>query len=54
MNGTVCDPSPAALGKAMARLMGDRSEAERLGAAARAASEHMKWEEAVKALTALH
>lgn len=53
VNGAVCDPSPAALGTAMARLMADRSEAERLGAAARAASDHLKWEEAVKALTAL-
>jgi glycosyltransferase involved in cell wall biosynthesis len=54
VNGAVCDPSPAALGQAMGRLMDDRSEAERLGAAARASSEHMKWEDAVKALTALN
>ena len=53
VNGAVCDPTPTALGKAMARLMDDRSEAERLGAAARTAAEQMKWEDAVKALTAL-
>jgi glycosyltransferase involved in cell wall biosynthesis len=54
VNGAVCDPTPEALGRAMARLMDDRSEAERRGAQARASAEHMKWEEAVKALTALN
>ena len=53
VNGAVCDPTPTALGKAIGRLMADRSEAERLGAAARASAEHLKWEDAVKALTAL-
>jgi glycosyltransferase involved in cell wall biosynthesis len=54
VNGLVCEPTPAALGRALSRLMDDGGGAERMGAAARALADGMRWSDAVKALTALH
>jgi glycosyltransferase involved in cell wall biosynthesis len=49
-SGFVCDPTPASLAAAMARLAGDRSLAERLGAGAAAASAEFTWPGAVARL----
>ena len=49
-SGLVCEPTPSAVGAALARLMDDRGLAERLGRAARAQAAAMTWPEAVKRL----
>jgi glycosyltransferase involved in cell wall biosynthesis len=49
-SGFVCEPTPSALGAALARLMDDRGLAERLGRAALAQAAAMTWPEAVKRL----
>jgi glycosyltransferase involved in cell wall biosynthesis len=54
VTGAICEPSPAALGRALGRLTEDRSLAERMGAAARQSADQMKWADAVAALTAVH
>ena len=49
--GFVCEPTPAAVAAALARLMDDRGLAERLGRArARRRPAAMTWPEAVKRL----
>ena len=42
-SGFVCEPTPASLAEALARLAGDRGLAERLGAGAAAASAEIAW-----------
>jgi glycosyltransferase involved in cell wall biosynthesis len=42
-SGLVCDPTPASLAEAMARLAADRGLAERLGAGAAAAGAEITW-----------
>jgi glycosyltransferase involved in cell wall biosynthesis len=49
-NGLVCDPTPAAMAVAIARLMDDAAMAERLGSAAAARAAMLTWPEAVKRL----
>jgi glycosyltransferase involved in cell wall biosynthesis len=49
-SGLVCEPTPAALAVALARLMDDRALAERLGKGAAAQVAGMKWPDAVKRL----
>jgi glycosyltransferase involved in cell wall biosynthesis len=49
-NGFVCDPTPASLASALARLSTDAALAERLGRAAGAAITGMTWQAAVKRL----
>ena len=48
--GLVCDPTPAALALAMARLMEDATLAERLGSAASAHAATLTWAAAMKRL----
>ena len=48
--GFVCDPAPASLATAFARLIDDRGLAERLGTAAAAQAAGMQWADAVKRL----
>jgi glycosyltransferase involved in cell wall biosynthesis len=54
VNGFVCEPTPEALGTALARVMDDRALAETMGRAACVSASRMKWSDAVAALTALH
>ena len=49
-SGLVCEPTPASLAVALARLMEDRALAERLGRGAAAKVSAMKWPDAVKRL----
>jgi glycosyltransferase involved in cell wall biosynthesis len=49
-NGVVCDPTPASLAIALARLSDDRRLAERLGSAAAARAAAMSWDAAVRRL----
>ena len=48
--GLVCDPTPAAMAAAIARLMDDAGLAERLGSAAAARAAALTWPDAVKRL----
>jgi glycosyltransferase involved in cell wall biosynthesis len=48
--GLVCDPTPAAMAGAIARLMDDAGLAERLGSAAAARAAALRWPDAVKRL----
>jgi glycosyltransferase involved in cell wall biosynthesis len=50
--GFVCEPTPQALASALARVMGDVTIAERLGAAALARGAALNWRDAVVQLTA--
>jgi glycosyltransferase involved in cell wall biosynthesis len=50
VNGFVCEPTPAALAAALARVTDDRALAEQLGTAAAEQAASMKWSEAVKRL----
>jgi glycosyltransferase involved in cell wall biosynthesis len=52
--GYVTAPSPASVATALRRLMDDRDEAERLGAAAHAFSRSLTWPGTVATLTAVH
>jgi glycosyltransferase involved in cell wall biosynthesis len=54
VNGLVCDPTPAALGRAFARLIEDRPLAEKLGSAARLSADRLQWADAVRELTAVN
>jgi glycosyltransferase involved in cell wall biosynthesis len=49
-NGFVCDPEPAAVGAAVARLAGDRALAARLGAAGLARARQITWDGVVERL----
>ena len=49
-NGVVCDPTPASLAIALARLADDRAFAERLGKAAAARAATITWDAAVSRL----
>ena len=49
-SGLVCEPSPASLAEALARVMDDRTLAERLGRGAAAQVAGMRWPDAVKRL----
>ncbi|HKT79270.1 MAG TPA: glycosyltransferase [Vicinamibacterales bacterium] len=49
-NGLVVDPTPAALAEAMARMMEDKSLAERMGSEAAADASAMSWHDAVNGL----
>jgi glycosyltransferase involved in cell wall biosynthesis len=53
VNGLVCDPSPDALGRALARVMNDRPLAETMGRAALQSAARLRWVDAVAALTAV-
>jgi len=53
VNGLVCEPTPEALGGALASLRDDRSVAERMGAAALESAARSSWAQAVSALTAI-
>jgi glycosyltransferase involved in cell wall biosynthesis len=53
VTGLVCDPSPDALGRALARMMNDRPLAETMGRAALQSAARLKWVDAVAALTAV-
>ena len=53
VTGLVCDPSPDALGRAIARVMNDRALAETMGRAAERSAERLKWADTVAALTAI-
>jgi len=53
VTGVVSDPSPEALGRALARLMNDRQLAETMGKAALASAGRLRWADAVAALTAV-
>lgn len=52
VTGFVCDPTAAALGQALRRLVDDRGEAERMGGAAWAKGTELNWPDAVRQLTA--
>lgn len=49
-NGLVCEPTPAAIADAIARLCADRAEVERLGSRAAAFAATLTWEETVRRL----
>jgi glycosyltransferase involved in cell wall biosynthesis len=49
-NGVICDPSPASIAVALARLIDDRRLAERLGSAAASDAAAMTWDRAVDRL----
>jgi glycosyltransferase involved in cell wall biosynthesis len=49
-NGVICDPTPASVAIAVARLSDDRGLAERLGSAAAARAATMSWDAAVRRL----
>jgi glycosyltransferase involved in cell wall biosynthesis len=49
-SGLVCDPTPASLAAALARLAGDQALAERLGAGAAAASSEISWPKTIDRL----
>ena len=49
-SGLVCEPTPASLAVALARVMDDRALAERLGRGAAAQVSGMRWPDAVKRL----
>ena len=49
-SGLICDPTPASLAAALARLAADRALAERLGACAEAASREISWPKTIKRL----
>jgi len=51
--GVVCEPTPASLAIALARLSDDRRLAERLGANAAARAAAMRWDDAVRRLLIL-
>ena len=53
VTGLVCDPSPEALGRAIARVMNDRALAETMGRAAQRAAERLRWADTVAALTGI-
>jgi glycosyltransferase involved in cell wall biosynthesis len=53
VNGLVCEPTPDAVARALARLMGDVALAERMGAAALVSAGRSSWAQAVKVLTAI-
>jgi glycosyltransferase involved in cell wall biosynthesis len=53
VTGLVCEPSPEALGRALARLMNDRTLAETMGRRALESAARLKWSDAVSALTAI-
>jgi len=53
VTGLVCDPSPDALGRALARVMNDRPLAETLGRRALESAARLRWTDAVAALTAV-
>ena len=48
--GLLCDPSPASLAEALARLASDRGLAEKLGAGAAAASRDISWPRTIERL----
>jgi len=50
VSGFVCDPTPASIAAAMARLTGDAALAERMGTAAFAAGARLTWPETVRTL----
>lgn len=54
VNGFVCDPTPSALARALARVMHDRPLAERLGAAAFEKAATLSWPAAVQRLLIAH
>jgi glycosyltransferase involved in cell wall biosynthesis len=54
VNGRVCEPTPAAVGAALADLMADRALAERMGQAAAGSAERLQWPDAVRALLAVN
>jgi glycosyltransferase involved in cell wall biosynthesis len=49
-SGLVCEPSPASLAEALARVTDDRALAERLGRGAAAQAAGLRWPDAVKRL----
>jgi glycosyltransferase involved in cell wall biosynthesis len=49
--GLMCDPTPASVAAALARLADDRAAAERLGANAQAVAARMTWADAIAKLT---
>jgi glycosyltransferase involved in cell wall biosynthesis len=53
VNGFVCEPSPDALGMALARLMDDRPAAEVMGQAGLQAASRLRWSDAIEALTSV-
>jgi glycosyltransferase involved in cell wall biosynthesis len=53
VNGFVCDPTPAAVARALRQLMDDKPRAERMGQEASRSAAGMTWPEAVKQLTAV-
>jgi glycosyltransferase involved in cell wall biosynthesis len=54
VNGFVCEPTPDALGMALARLMEDRPVAEAMGQAGLRSAAHLRWSDAVAALTSVN
>jgi glycosyltransferase involved in cell wall biosynthesis len=52
--GLVCEATPEALARALARLMDDKPLAEKMGAAARVSADRSSWSNAVTALTAIN
>ena len=54
VNGLVCEPTPEAVGAALARLMHEPVLAETMGAAASASARSLEWSEAVRALLAVN
>jgi glycosyltransferase involved in cell wall biosynthesis len=54
VTGLLCDPLPDALGRALARVMSDRSLAETMGRRALESAARLRWADAVSALTAIN
>lgn len=50
VNGFVTEPTPAAIGRALERLVGDRGLSDRLGAAGRERAQRVSWRRTVRAL----
>ena len=49
--GYVCDPEPEPVGRALARLLEDKTQAARLGAAGHSVTRDIGWDQVVRALT---
>jgi glycosyltransferase involved in cell wall biosynthesis len=54
VSGAICEPTPAALAQALARLMDDGALAERMGKAAQQSGTRLQWADAVRVLTGVH
>ena len=54
VTGLIADPTPAALGQALSRMMDDRGAAETMGQAAWQRAARLRWPDAVAALTAIN